>query len=207
MSTLSPALARAFSRLWMGATRNNPCGYRRHVHRACGRSHTHTPLLSRIGSSSRGYCVGNVDRSVAPRPQPKDHTMSENIEDLKAPRPKLKPPRRRHGAEGNRATEALRLQPEAAGAANASPRVLKQLRPRWPARRPALYVPRSKQPKPPRSVSARSEAAQASSEVSGGFSLRDQAAYSWDVPRGTIGTLIGGQTRARRECCDAGPHV
>ena len=106
--------------------------------------------------------------SCAPRPQPKDHTMSENIEDLKARLAEAEAAAKAAEAEAARAkAEALRLQLEAAETT----------------------------PKAPASVG---EAAQASSEVSGGlsaFASGIKAAYSWDVPAVTIGTLI--EDRAR----------
>ena len=101
--------------------------------------------------------------SCAPRPQPKDHTMSENIEDLKARLAEAEAAAKAAEAEAARAkAEALRLQLEAAETT----------------------------PEAPASVG---EAAQASSEVSGGlsaFASGIKAAYSWDVPAVTIGTLI-----------------
>ncbi len=94
--------------------------------------------------------------------------MSENIEDLKARLAEAEAAAKAAEAEAARAkAEALRLQLEAAETT----------------------------PKAPASVG---EAAQASSEVSGGlsaFASGIKAAYSWDVPAVTIGTLI--EDRAR----------
>ena len=106
--------------------------------------------------------------SGAPRPQPKDHTMSENIEDLKARLAEAEAAAKAAEAEAARAAaDALRSQIEAT-----------ETTPEAPA--------------------AASEAAQASSEVSGGlsaFASGIKAAYSWDVPAVTIGTLIEDGTR------------
>ena len=89
--------------------------------------------------------------------------MSENIEDLKARLAEAEAAAKAAEAEAARAkAEALRLQLEAAETT----------------------------PEAPASVG---EAAQASSEVSGGlsaFASGIKAAYSWDVPAVTIGTLI-----------------
>ena len=94
--------------------------------------------------------------------------MSENIEDLKARLAEAEAAAKAAEAEAARAkAEALRLQLEAA-----------ETTPEAPA--------------------AASEAAQASSEVSGGlsaFASGIKAAYSWDVPAVTIGTLIEDGTR------------
>ena len=62
--------------LWMGATRAS---------RLWTEPHALSPAIARIGLSSQGIRVSVTSTySGAPRPQPKDHTMSENIEDLKA---------------------------------------------------------------------------------------------------------------------------
>ena len=94
--------------------------------------------------------------------------MSENIEDLKARLAEAEAAAKAAEAEAARAkAEALRLQLEAA-----------ETTPEAPA--------------------AASEAAQASSKVSDGlsaFASGIKAAYSWDVPAVTIGTLIEDGTR------------
>mgnify|MGYP001674857682 CR=1 FL=1 len=118
--------------------------------------------------------------SCAPRPQPKDHTMSENIEDLKARLAEAEAAAKAAEAEAARAkAEALRLQLEAAGATADTP-----------AAAADAETTAETTPEAPASVG---EAAQASSEVSGGlsaFASGIKAAYSWDVPAVTIGTLI-----------------
>ena len=133
-----------------GATRALPC-YRAH----------------RIVVPRDTVSVTSTD-SGAPRPQPKDHIMSENIEDLKARLAEAEAAAKAAEAEVARAAaNALRSQVEAA-----------ETTPEAPA--------------------AASEVAQASSEVSDGlsaFASGIKAAYSWDVPAVTIGTLIEDGTR------------
>ena len=95
-------------------------------------------------------------------PAPKDTTMSENIEDLKAQLAAAEAAAKAAEAEAARAkAEALRLQLEAAGSAAAAPAT--------PASSP-------------------------SSDLSA-FATQILAAYSWDVPAITIGTLIDGGAR------------
>ena len=135
--------------------------------------------------------------SGAPRPQPKDHTMSENIEDLKARLAEAEAAAKAAEAEAARAkAEALRLQLEAAGAAADAPAAAGAETAEAEAARAAANALRSQveaaETTPEVSVPA-SEAAQASSEVSDGlsaFASGIKAAYSWDVPAVTIGTLI-----------------
>ena len=134
----------------------------------------------------------------APRPQPKDHTMSENIEDLKARLAEAEAAAKAAEAEAARAkAEALRLQLEAAGAAtdttaaaaDAETAETQAVRAAADALRSQVEAAETT-PEAPASVG---EAAQASSEVSGGlsaFASGIKAAYSWDVPAVTIGTLI-----------------
>ena len=134
--------------------------------------------------------------SCATRPQPKDHTMSENIEDLKARLAEAE------AAAKAAEAEALRLQLEAAGATADTPAAAADAETaEAQAARAAADALRSQveaaetTPEAPASVG---EAAQASSEVSGGlsaFASGIKAAYSWDVPAVTIGTLI--EDRAR----------
>ena len=106
--------------------------------------------------------------------------MSENIEDLKARLAEAEAAVKAAEAEAARAkAEALRLQLEAAGATADTP-----------AAAADAETTAETTPEAPASVG---EAAQASSEVSGGFSAFAsgiKAAYSWDVPAVTIGTLI-----------------
>ena len=162
-----------------GATRALPC-YRAH----------------RIVVPRDTVSVTSTD-SGAPRPQPKDHTMSENIEDLKARLAEAEAAAKAAEAEAARAkAEALRLQLEAAGAAADAPATAGAETAEAEVARAAADALRSQveaaETTPEVSVPA-SEAAQASSEVSDGlsaFASGIKAAYSWDVPAVTIGTLI-----------------
>ena len=146
--------------------------------------------------------------SGAPRPEPKDHTMSENIEDLKAQLAAAEAAAKAAEAEAARAkAEALRLQLEAAGSAAAQePAVQAEaeaaqaadaratadaLRSQVEAAQatPATDAPAAEAP----------EAAPASSPAPSGelsaFAAQIQGTYSWDVPTVTIGTLIDGGAR------------
>ena len=163
-----------------GATRALPC-YRAH----------------RIVVPRDTVSVTSTD-SGAPRPQPKDHIMSENIEDLKARLAEAEAAAKAAEAEAARAkAEALRLQLEAAGAAADAPAAAAGAETaEAEVARAAADALRSQveaaETTPEVSVPA-SEAAQASSEVSDGlsaFASGIMAAYSWDVPAVTIGTLI-----------------
>ena len=124
--------------------------------------------------------------------------MSENIEDLKARLAEAEAAAKAAEAEAARAkAEALRLQLEAAGAAADTPAAAAEAQ----AARAAADALRSQieaTETTPEAPAAASEAAQASSEVSGGlsaFASGIKAAYSWDVPAVTIGTLIEDGTR------------
>ena len=146
--------------------------------------------------------------SGAPRPEPKDHTMSENIEDLKAQLAAAEAAAKAAEAEAARAkAEALRLQLEAAGSAAAQePAVQAEaeaaqaadaratadaLRSQVEAAQatPATDAPAADAP----------EATPASSPAPSGelsaFAAQIQGAYSWDVPAVTIGTLIDNGAR------------
>ena len=140
--------------------------------------------------------------SGAPRPQPKDHTMSENIEDLKARLAEAEAAAKAAEAEAARAkAEALRLQLEAAGAAADAPAAAGAETAEAEVARAAANALRSQveaAETTPEAPAAASEVAQASSEVSDGlsaFASGIKAAYSWDVPAVTIGTLIEDGTR------------
>ena len=123
--------------------------------------------------------------------------MSENIEDLKARLAEAEAAAKAAEAEAARAkAEALRLQLEAAGAAAADTETAEAQAARAAA--DALRSPVEAAETTPEAPAAASEAAQASSEVSGGlsaFASGIKAAYSWDVPAVTIGTLIEDGTR------------
>ena len=97
--------------------------------------------------------------------------MSENIEDLKAQLAAAEAAAKAAEAEAARAkAEALRLQLEAAGSAAAQ------------------------EPAAPASTPAATPASSPSGDLSA-FATQIQAAYSWDVPAVTIGTLIDGGAR------------
>ena len=123
--------------------------------------------------------------------------MSENIEDLKARLAEAEAAAKAAEAEAARAkAEALRLQLEAAGAATADTETAEAQAARAAA--DALRSQVEAAETTPEAPAAASEAAQASSEVSGGlsaFASGIKAAYSWDVPAVTIGTLIEDGTR------------
>ena len=124
--------------------------------------------------------------SGAPRPEPKDHTMSENIEDLKAQLAAAEAAAKAAEAEAARAkAEALRLQLEAAGSA--------------PAQEPATQAEAEAAPAPEAPAADAPVATPASSPAPSGelsaFATQIQGAYSWDVPAVTIGTLIDNGAR------------
>ena len=129
--------------------------------------------------------------------------MSENIEDLKARLAEAEAAAKAAEAEAARAkAEALRLQLEAAGAAADTPAAAADAETaEAQAARAAADTLRSQveaAETTPEAPAAASEAAQASSKVSGGlsaFASGIKAAYSWDVPAVTIGTLIEDGTR------------
>ena len=124
--------------------------------------------------------------------------MSENIEDLTARLAEAEAAAKAAEAEAARAkAEALRLQLEAAGAAaDTTAAAADAETAEAQAARAAADALRSQveaAETTPEAPAAASEAAQASSEVSGGlsaFASGIKAAYSWDVPAVTIGTLI-----------------
>ena len=124
--------------------------------------------------------------SGAPRPEPKDHTMSENIEDLKAQLAAAEAAAKAAEAEAARAkAEALRLQLEAAGSAA--------------AQEPATQAEAEATPATDAPAADAPEATPASSPAPSGelsaFAAQIQGAYSWDVPAVTIGTLIDNGAR------------
>ena len=104
--------------------------------------------------------------------------MSENIEDLKAQLAAAEAAAKAAEAEAARAkAEALRLQLEAAGSAA--------------AQEPAAQA---EAPAAPASTPAATPASSPSGDLSA-FATQILAAYSWDVPAITIGTLIDGGAR------------
>ena len=173
-------------------------------------NHTPTPLTNNSQGTAvpRDTVPVTSKYSGAPRPEPKDHTMSENIEDLKAQLAAAEAAAKAAEAEAARAkAEALRLQLEAAGsAAVQEPAVQAEaeaaqaadaratadaLRSQVEAAQatPATDAPAADAP----------EATPASSPAPSGelsaFAAQIQGAYSWDVPAVTIGTLIDNGAR------------
>ena len=146
--------------------------------------------------------------SGAPRPEPKDHTMSENIEDLKAQLAAAEAAAKAAEAEAARAkAEALRLQLEAAGsapaqepAAQAEAEAAQAADARATADALRSQVEAAEAAPAPENPAADAPAATpASSPAPSGelsaFATQIQGAYSWDVPAVTIGTLIDNGAR------------
>ena len=146
--------------------------------------------------------------SGAPRPEPKDHTMSENIEDLKAQLAAAEAAAKAAEAEAARAkAEALRLQLEAAGSAaaqepatQAEAEAAQAADARATADALRSQVEAAEATPAPEAPAADAPAATpASSPAPSGelsaFAAQIQDAYSWDVPAVTIGTLIDGGAR------------
>ena len=146
--------------------------------------------------------------SGAPRPEPKDHTMSENIEDLKAQLAAAEAAAKAAEAEAARAkAEALRLQLEAAGsapaqepAAQAEAEAAQAADARATADALRSQVEAAQATPAPDAPAAEAPAATpASSPAPSGelsaFATQIQGAYSWDVPAVMIGTLIDGGAR------------
>lgn len=136
----------------------------------------------------------------APRPEPKDHTMSENIEDLKAQLAAAEAAAKAAEAEAARAkAEALRLQLEAAGSAAAQePAAQAEAAQAADARATAdalrSQVEAAKAPAADAPAATPASSPAPSGELSA-FATQIQGAYSWDVPAVTIGTLIDGGAR------------
>ena len=146
--------------------------------------------------------------SGAPRPEPKDHTMSENIEDLKAQLAAADAAAKAAEAEAARAkAEALRLQLEAAGSAaaqepatQAEAEAAQAADARATADALRSQVEAAEATPAPEAPAADAPAATpASSPAPSGelsaFAAQIQGAYSWDVPAVTIGTLIDNGAR------------
>ena len=114
---------------------------------------------------------------------PKDITMSENIEDLKARLAQAEAAAKAAEAEAARAkAEALRAQLEAAGTSVApSPEPQEAASPS-PAMQESAAQGDATQPGPASSPAPASDLSP--------FAAHIQAAYSWDVPAVTVGTLI-----------------
>ena len=148
--------------------------------------------------------------SGAPRPEPKGHTMSENIEDLKAQLAAAEAAAKAAEAEAARAkAEALRLQLEAKGssAAEAPAATAEAETEQAEAARATADALRTQveaaeaapAPETPAAEAPAAQAAPASSPAPSGelsaFATQIQGAYSWEVPAVTIGTLIDNGAR------------
>ena len=141
--------------------------------RVVDESHTRpTPHNSHGTAVPRDTVPVTPKYSGAPRPEPKSHTMSENIEEHKAQLAAAEAAAKAAEAEAARAkAEALRLQLEAARASAEDAPVTAEA----PEDAPASF------PTPSGDLSA--------------FATQIQAVYSWDIPAVTIGTLIDGGAR------------
>ena len=148
--------------------------------------------------------------SGAPRPEPKGHTMSENIEDLKAQLAAAEAAAKAAEAEAARAkAEALRLQLEAKGssAAEAPAATAEAETEQAEAARATADALRTQveaaeaapAPEAPAAEAPAAQAAPASSPAPSGelsaFATQIQGADSWEVPAVTIGTLIDNGAR------------
>ncbi len=152
--------------------------------------------------------------SGALRPEPKGHTMSENIEDLKAQLAAAEAAAKAAEAEAARAkAEALRLQLEAKGssaaeapaaAAEAETQQAEAARATADALRTQVEAAEAAPapeaaPTTPAAEAPTTQAAPASSPAPSGelsaFATQIQGAYSWEVPAVTIGTLIDNGAR------------
>ena len=149
--------------------------------RAVDESHTRpTPHNSHGTAVPRDTVPVTLKYSGAPRPEPKGHTMSENIEDLKAQLAAAEAAAKAAEAEAARAkAEALRLQLEAQGSSAADA----------PAATAEAEAPAAEAP-----AAAPASSPATSGELSA-FATQIQGAYSWDVPAVTIGTLIDNGAR------------
>ena len=164
-------------------------------------SHTHpTPHNSHGTAVPRDTVPVTSKYSGAPRPEPKGHTMSENIEDLKAQLAAAEAAAKAAEAEAARAkAEALRLQLEAAGApaadapaATAETETVQAEAARATADALRTQVEAAEAAPAPEAAPASPPAP--SGELSA-FAAQIQGAYSWDVPAVTIGTLIDNGAR------------
>ena len=140
-----------------------------------------SPPISRTEVGRQGILVREDTATRRLRAlSPKDITMSENIEDLKA---RLAHAAKAAEAEAARAkAEALRAQLEAAGTSVApSPEPQEAASPS-PAMQESAAQGDATQPGPASSPAPASDLSP--------FAAHIQAAYSWDVPAVTVGTLI-----------------
>lgn len=143
-----------------------------------------SPPISRTEVGHQGILVREDTATRRLRAlSPKDITMSENIEDLKARLAQAEAAAKAAEAEAARAkAEALRAQLEAAGTSVApSPEPQEAASPA-PAMQESAAQGDATQPGPASSPASASDLSP--------FAAHIQAAYSWDVPAVTVGTLI-----------------
>lgn len=143
-----------------------------------------SPPISRTEVGRQGILVREDTATRRLRAlSPKDITMSENIEDLKARLAQAEAAAKAAEAEAARAkAEALRAQLEAAGTSVApSPEPQEAASPS-PAMQESAAQGDATQPGPASSPAPASDLSP--------FAAHIQAAYSWDVPAVTVGTLI-----------------
>lgn len=174
-------------------------------------NHTPTPLTNNSHGTAvpRDTVPVTSKYSGAPRPEPKDHIVSENIEDLKAQLAAAEAAAKAAEAEAARAkAEALRLQLEAAGSAAAQePAVQAEAEAAQAAdaratadalhsqAEAAEVTPAPEAAPAPEAPAATPASSPAPSGELSVFATQIQGAYSWDVPAVTIGTLIDGGAR------------
>ena len=175
------------------------------------KSHIQPTTHNSHGTAVPGDTVPVTSKySGAPRPEPKGHTMSENIEDLKAQLAAAEAAAKAAEAEAARAkAEALRLQLEAKGssAAEAPAATAEAETEQAEAARATADALRTQveaaeaapAPEAPAAEAPAAQAAPASSPAPSGelsaFATQIQGAYSWEVPAVTIGTLIDNGAR------------
>ena len=143
-----------------------------------------SPPISRTEVGHQGILVREDTATRRLRAlSPKDITMSENIEDLKARLAQAEAAAKAAEAEAARAkAEALRAQLEAAGTSVATSPEPQEAASPTPAMQESAAQGDATQPGPASSP--------APASVLSPFAAHIQAAYCWDVPAVTVGTLI-----------------
>ena len=143
-----------------------------------------SPPISRTEVGHQGILVREDTATRRLRAlSPKDITMSENIEDLKARLAQAEAAAKAAEAEAARAkAEALRAQLEAAGTSVATSPEPQEAASPTPAMQESAAQGDATQPGPASSPAPASDLSP--------FAAHIQAAYCWDVPAVTVGTLI-----------------
>lgn len=143
-----------------------------------------SPPISRTEVGHQGILVREDTATRRLRAlSPKDITMSENIEDLKARLAQAEAAAKAAEAEAARAkAEALRAQLEAAGTSVATSPEPQEAASPTPAMQESAAQGDVTQPGPASSPAPASDLSP--------FAAHIQAAYCWDVPAVTVGTLI-----------------